>query len=427
LKEPIGVSILRPIKTISATACEPHLIDCLLSTVRQKYPLFELILTVASPNDLALPDIRRMIEENPDVDIKLIVGEEHIGINPKINNLIRGWRESKYDVVWVIDSNVWADAGALGRAMDVLTGQVYEDEYGKRTLRRPAKFVHHLPLCLDTLEGNAPSDSWTKAFGSKLEEMFLSSSHCKFYVAINTVAVAPCIVGKSNLFRKSHIVEVCPPTSVAPEGGLSSFKNGMCEDHLIGEKLWYTELADDVAYKSAHNTSTGYIKHALLNEMVFQPVCRMSLREYWDRRTRWLRVRKYTVLLATLVEPGTESFVCSLLGGLGFKYLNLLPAWLSLGYFWLISVTIWATTDYFLYQELHSNKSVNIDSNTPYWIRRVCAGPDNRPKRPLLSWLPQWIGRELLAFPIWVTAMTGGDVSWRGTKFTVSIAGAQSR
>lgn len=38
-----------------------------------------------------------------------------------------------------------------------------------------------------------------------LEELFLSTSHAKFYTAISTVAVAPCIVGKSNMFRRSHL------------------------------------------------------------------------------------------------------------------------------------------------------------------------------------------------------------------------------
>src|SRR5436309_2892634 len=151
LKKPPGVSILRPIKSPSKSRTEPHLIECLLSTIQQNYPLFELVLTVAEALDPAIPDIKRIIRENPKVDITLIVGEENIGINPKINNLIRGWRKLKHDIVWIVDCNVWLDPGALARAVDVLTGQPYVREEHE-VQRRPAKLVHHLPLGIDTGE-----------------------------------------------------------------------------------------------------------------------------------------------------------------------------------------------------------------------------------------------------------------------------------
>src|SRR5947209_9938771 len=247
LKNPPGVSILRPIKSPSESKIEPHLIECLLSTIRQNYPLFELVLTVAEASDPAIPDIKQIIHENPKVDITLIIGEENIGINPKINNLVRGWRKLKYDIVWIVDCNVWLDPGALVRAVDVLTGQPYV--HGEQEAqRRPAKLVHHLPLCIDTGEvknsRGLPAAGWTSTFGARLEEEFLSSSHCKFYCAINTVAVAPCVLGKSNMFRKSHLMELCPPTATS-EGGLSYFSDKMCEDHLIGEKLWQMQVKDE--------------------------------------------------------------------------------------------------------------------------------------------------------------------------------------
>lgn len=41
-------------------------------------------------------------------------------------------------------------------------------------------------------------------------------------------------------------------------------------------------------------------------------------------------------------------------------------------------------------------------------------------RRPLGLWLLAWLGREVLAFPIWAWAVVGGvEVVWRGRKFWV--------
>jgi ceramide glucosyltransferase len=67
-------------------------------------------------------------------------------------------------------------------------------------------------------------------------------------------------------------------------------------------------------------------RHALVfGDLAIQPMAGMNVQEYIARRVRWLRVRKFTVTLATLVEPGTESFLCSAYGAFA---ISTLP-WLS--------------------------------------------------------------------------------------------------
>ena len=41
--------------------------------------------------------------------------------------------------------------------------------------------------------------------------MFMATTHAKFYSAINTVGIAPCIVGKSSMFRKAHLDAMTDP------------------------------------------------------------------------------------------------------------------------------------------------------------------------------------------------------------------------
>ncbi|KAK6538998.1 hypothetical protein TWF694_010546 [Orbilia ellipsospora] len=417
LKAP-GVTVIRPIKSPGRFQTEPHLIECLLSSVRQRYPRFELILTVADVDDPAIPGIRQLIRENPDKDISLIIGEEKIGINPKINNLIRGWRKAKYDIIWMIDCNVWVDHGAMGRAVDVLLGHPWDHDH-KTPSRRPAKFVHHLPICINTTGTDEFLKPWTNrtdSFGCALEEAFLSSSHAKFYTGINTVAIAPCILGKSNMFRKSHLMELCPRTPYS-EGGLAAFSAKLCEDHLIGERLWMHSVKDDVKYNNESGTNTGLIKHLLLNEPCFQPMSGMTVGDYWARRSRWLKVRKFSTLAASLVEPGTESFLGSYIGGVGLKYFDLLPAGWTVWHFWLASVAAWCLGDWLLYRDIHRYLTVDTaDPHCPVWLKMGR-------KRSFFTWFLQWFGREALALPIWFNGMFRGGVTWRGHDFSVTVGG----
>jgi ceramide glucosyltransferase len=139
---------------------------------------------------------------------------------------------------------------------------------------------------------------------------------------------------------------------------------------------------------------------------------------------RWLRVRKYTVPAATLVEPTTESFFCSLMLSYGLTTHSAMKAtfeipqtWTAFATCWLLSVSVWAFIDWTLYQRLHSAVSIEVDESTPDFARPAGKGAD---KRPLTEWIAAWIGREVLAFPVWFWAIFGGaTVTWRGKTFWV--------
>lgn len=64
-----GVSILRPLKGL-----DPHLYDCLESTFVQKYPKFEVILSVADETDPAVSVAKEIIVKYSDVDARIIIG-----------------------------------------------------------------------------------------------------------------------------------------------------------------------------------------------------------------------------------------------------------------------------------------------------------------------------------------------------------------
>ncbi len=440
---------------------EPQLYECLAATFRQTYPIEKLTIyfCISSKDDPAYPVLQRLLADFPQFDARIFVEEEdpnlsghggeiqNLGPNPKIRNMSRGYRESKGDIIWVIDCNVWVGKGVAGRMVDKLCGYGAD---GQRAV--PYKFVHQLPLVVDSVgasageesrgllqghhEDNRVSSTSSSAYdiatppkdeadfhkalrtgGGRLEEMFMASSHAKFYTAINTVAIAPCIVGKSNMFRKSHLNDLTSSSDYSP--GIDFFSENICEDHLIGDLLWRKYVQDEKAGQI-------FYKHGLVfGDLAIQPMAGMSVHEYIARRVRWLRVRKWTVTLATFVEPGVEPLLCSAYGSFAITTLpwfhdNLgIPnTWVAFGLVWLANVIIWMSVDSLAYAKLHSGASVELDADTPSFARP----PAGMHRRPLREWVSAWLGREFLALPIWSWACLGGTtVMWRGKKFYVGL------
>lgn len=369
-----------------------------------------------------------------------------MGPNPKIRNMSRAYREAKGDIVWVLDCNVWIAKGVCGRMVDTLCG------YGGA---RKNKFVHQIPLVVDTntaphgeesqgllsgetngdahvaststasydLRNAAPKTRQSRIWqlgGGRLEELFMSSAHAKFYTAINTVLIAPCIVGKSNMFRRSHLDALTGPLPAQAEG-IDFFSSNICEDHLIGDRLWRKQIPGEQAGEK-------WGKHALVfGDLAIQPMAGMSVREYVARRVRWLRVRKFTVTLATLVEPGTEAFLCSLYGAFAVTtlpffgdVLGVPRSWAAFWAFWAASVAAWCVVDWTLYRKLHSANSIEVDEMTPPFARPPRT--PNGTRRPFGEWFLAWLGRESLAWPVWAWAVYGGvTVTWRGKRFWVGL------
>lgn len=446
------------------------------------------MLCVSTRSDPALPILKRLVHDFPNIDAKITVEEEDpllesnkdaLGPNPKIRNMSRAYREARADsVVWILDCNVWVGKGVCGRMVDLLCG------YGTR---KKYKFVHQTPLTVDLdsqslstgereqllgggehafdamdIADSTSSDPRNQARGrfkrllqrggGRLDEAFLSSAHAKFYNAINTVAIAPCVMGKSTMFRRSHLNYV---TRSDPQRapGIDFFSDNICEDHLIGDALWKQPQAfEEPGYQHPPGKRIErWGKHAMLfGDFCFQPISHTSVAACIDRRLRWLRVRKFTVTAATFVEPGTESILCSLYGAYAlttlpvFVSFGIPPTWATFFLVWLTSMSTWCLVDYVQYLLLHSAKTVEVDENTPDFVLPQRAQrayhqaanlkpligekPTREPslldgaRRGIKEWFTAWLGREVSAFPIWVAAFYGGvTVEWRGRRFWVGL------
>ncbi|OAG04378.1 uncharacterized protein CC84DRAFT_1164863 [Paraphaeosphaeria sporulosa] len=482
------VTIIRPVKGL-----EPRLYECLAATFRQTYPATKIhnVLCVSERSDPAMPILERLLQDFPNVDARITVEDEDpvlkenkhaLGPNPKIRNMSRAYREAREDsIVWILDCNVWVGKGVCGRMVDLLCG------YGG-TIKN--KFVHQTPLtvdldshslsteerelllgggehAIDAVDIAASTSSDPRNYsrsrfrrllqrgGGRLDEAFLSSAHAKFYNAINTVLVAPCVMGKSTMFRRAqlnYVTSTPPAASIRRDPGIDFFSDNICEDHLIGDALWRKPQAfEERGYKPAPGEPVEkWGKHAMLfGDFCFQPISHTSVAACIDRRLRWLRVRKFTVTAATFVEPGTESILCSVYGAYALTTLPFFaalipPTWASFALVWLASMSLWCLVDYVQYLLLHSAKTVELDEHTPDFIlpQRSTRAYHNAPSlEPLLGaktprtpslldgarrtfreWFAAWLGREVSALPIWIVAFYGGvTVEWRGRKFWVGL------
>ncbi|KAG8886543.1 hypothetical protein FRB99_004389, partial [Tulasnella sp. 403] len=368
-----GVSILRPLKGLDG-----NLFENLESTCLQQYPKFQIIFCVAEEGDQALTVVSELLQKYPTVDAKVIIGEEVVGVNPKVNNLMRAYKEAKYDILWVLDSNVMMDPGSLARAVDALHAQ---NRDGK-----PIGLVHHVPLAF----------LCEKTFGSRVEEAFLNTNHARMYIALNILAFDSCVTGKSSMYRRSDVEKVnadLKPKSIdanaSPRAigsrqgyGLAAFGRFMAEDNMIGLSIWH-ELG---------------LRHDLSCDVAENAIGRMTFMDYIRRRIRWIRVRKKMTMAATLLEPFTESVLLGVLTAISVRYLVRVPIWLFL----LAHFSYWMAVDLTIYTAL-ARRPLSRSEQWPLFYA--------------------WAVRELCALPVWFVAVTGSTVVWRGTKYDIIANG----
>ncbi|KAJ6604487.1 glycosyltransferase like family 2-domain-containing protein [Mycena vulgaris] len=372
-----GVSVLRPLKGL-----DTNLYENLESTFVQEYPNYEILLSVADESDQALPVAQELIAKYPNVNCRIIIGEELVGVNPKVNNLIRSYRQAANDILWVIDSNVTVHPGTLARSVDALVGPPSTSVPQKRIA-----LVHHVPFAVVT----------ECRIGSRIEEAFLNTNHAKMYLAINTAAVESCVMGKSNLYRRSDLervtgsmkpIQPSNPATTQPgqQYGLPAFGRFLAEDNMIASALWH-ELGD---------------RHDLSCDVARNVVGNMSFSDYVWRRVRWIRVRKHMVLSATLLEPFTESVVLSIIWASSLRYLFGVQLWISI----CVHFALWVYVDLDVYASLAGHP-------LPSSIRWQFGAA--------------WVARELLALPIFLFAIFGSEVTWRGRPYRVLRNGEVER
>jgi ceramide glucosyltransferase len=102
------VSILKPVRGADREAYENFASFC-----RLDYPEYEIVFATSDPEDPVIPVIRRLQQNFPERNIRLVTSVTRLGTNNKVNNLCQLILEAEHELVVMSDSDVRVDRDYL--------------------------------------------------------------------------------------------------------------------------------------------------------------------------------------------------------------------------------------------------------------------------------------------------------------------------
>ena len=280
-----GITILRPV-----CGLENMLEETLSSTFTANYPAYEIIFCIAAPTDAAIPLVESLIAANRHVPARLLIGDDRVSGNPKLNNLVKGWAAATHDYILMSDSNVLLPPDTLQRLLD---------QWTPRT-----GLVSSPPI------GMSPDGFW-----ARLESAFLNTFQARWQMAASRLGNGYA-QGKMLFWRKEMVDDA---------GGLAK----------LGR-----EMAEDVAATKLVRAA-GLQVH-LPARFFEQPIGPRAFKPVWRRQVRWARVRRLGFFGLFLPE---------LIAGSAFPVIALLVL-IAAGKFSLIALPIllvvWYAAEYLL-------------------------------------------------------------------------------
>lgn len=232
----------RPPITILRPACgiENYIEDTLASAFAIDYPDFEIVFCVASESDPIVPVIQRLIDAHPKVAARLLIGDDPISINPKLNNLVKGWKAAKHDWIVMADSNV-------------LIPHDYIDQMLARF--RPDVGLVCSPALATQPVGRA----------AELEVAFLNTHQARWQMLADALGFAYA-QGKTMFWKRAILND---------NGGIEALARRTAED------IASTQLVRGAGYK------VRLVKHPFP-----QPLGERTFAQVWRRQQRWAQLRR---------------------------------------------------------------------------------------------------------------------------------------
>ena len=243
--QPTPVSLVRPLCGIDNYAA-----DTLSSTFALDYPRYEILFCVASAKDPVVPLVERLIADHAGVQAKLLIGDERISGNPKLNNVLKGWAAAAYDWIILADSNVLMPSDYIGRLF-----ANWRDDTG--------------------LVASPPVGCRPDGFWAELECAFLNTYQARWQYAADAVGFG-FAQGKTMLWRRVDLDRA---------GGIAALAR---------------EVAEDAA--STKIVRGAGLKVRLVDRPFVQPLGRRSAAEVWNRQLRWARLRRASFFVYFLPE-----------------------------------------------------------------------------------------------------------------------------
>lgn len=251
------VSIVRPLRGV-----EPFSLETLGATFALDYPDYEIIFCVQSPGDPIIPLVEKLIADHPRCEAKLLVGDDYVSVNPKLNNCVKGWEAARHDYVILADSNALPPRDYIQTML--------------------AAFRDETALTISMPIGSRPGNFW-----ACVECAILNTFQARWQYGAEAIG-AGFAQGKNMMWRRAVL------------------------DRAGGIRALAAEVAEDAA-------STKIVRAQKMNvrlvDMPFeQPLGDRTAREVYARHARWARLRRATFPLHYAPEFMNGSFMAAVLG-----------------------------------------------------------------------------------------------------------------
>ncbi|MFN3744386.1 MAG: ceramide glucosyltransferase [Hyphomicrobiaceae bacterium] len=232
-----GITLVRTIRDISALEAET-----LRSSFTLSHPNHEVLFCAASESDPAVDTVRRLMEEYPHVRARLLIGDDRISANPKLNNMLKGWREARHELIVFADSNLMLPPDYLQQVLAAWTPD--------------AGVVCAPPI------GSRPAGFW-----AEVECAFLNTYQARWQYAADSIGFG-FAQGKTMLFRRALLES---------QGGIAALAS---------------ELAEDAAATKVVRRAGCRVR--LAGPSFFQPLGRRAAAHVVARQLRWAQLRRLT-------------------------------------------------------------------------------------------------------------------------------------
>lgn len=231
------VSIVRPVRGVESFSEET-----LGATFELDYPNYEVIFCVQSPSDPIIPLVERLIKAHPEREAKLLIGDDYVSANPKLNNCVKGWEAARYDYVILADSNALPPR-----------------DYVQTML---AAFRPDTAMTVSMPIGSRPTGFW-----GAVECAILNTFQARWQYGAEAIG-AGFAQGKNMMWRREVL------------------------DRAGGIRALGAEIAEDAASTKVIRAQNMRVR---LVDMPFeQPLGKRTAHEVYSRHVRWARLRRVT-------------------------------------------------------------------------------------------------------------------------------------
>ncbi len=251
------VSIVRPLRGIEAFSEET-----LRASFELDYPCYELLFCVQNSHDSIISLVERLIAEYPAIPSRLLIGDDFVSANPKLNNCVKGWDAANYNYVVLADSNALPPRDYIQTML--------------AAFREDTAMVVSMPI------GSRPDGFW-----AHVECAILNTFQARWQYGAEAIGIG-FAQGKNMMWRREVL------------------------DGAGGIRALASDIAEDAA--STKIIRARRMKVRLVDMPFEQPLGARTGHEVYSRHVRWARLRRVTFPGYFLPEFQNGSFAPVFLG-----------------------------------------------------------------------------------------------------------------